>query len=244
MSILYYTLLFFLVFAGGLSFYLFKNIRQHHLKLSLSFSGAYLFTLTITHLIPEVYANSTANAGVYILGGFLLQLLLEFFSEGIEHGHTHADEKHRGILPVAALLSLGVHSFMEGMPLSGGGSEAAAKSMLAGIIMHHIPVAFALASMLSTSSIRRKAVIPVLAVFAAMTPMGALTNVMLIRHFELQEISLYYSRTMAFVTGIFLHISTTILFESGEEHRFNLYKMAVIIIGVLSALLSLGAFPG
>jgi hypothetical protein len=31
--------------------------------------------------------------------------------------------------------------------------------------------------------------------------------------------------------GIFLHISTTILFESSENHRFNLIKFLVIILG-------------
>jgi hypothetical protein len=41
---------------------------------------------------------------------------------------------------------------------------------------------------------------------------------------------------MAVVIGIFLHISTTILFESSENHRFNLQKFVVIILGTLMAL--------
>ena len=38
---------------------------------------------------------------------------------------------------------------------------------------------------------------------------------------------------MAVVIGIFLHISTTILFESNNDHRFNLYKLGIILIGGL-----------
>jgi zinc and cadmium transporter len=49
----------------------------------------------------------------------------------------------------------------------------------------------------------------------------------------------WYKRIMAVVIGIFLHISTTILFESGAGHRFNLYKMAAIITGGLAGLLAM-----
>ena len=50
-----------------------------------------------------------------------------------------------------------------------------------------------------------------------------------------------YSRElMAIVIGIFMHISTTILFESGDVHRINLGKLAAIIfgtgLGILSAM--------
>jgi hypothetical protein len=44
---------------------------------------------------------------------------------------------------------------------------------------------------------------------------------------------------MAFVIGIFMHISTTILFESSDVHRFNLAKLGAIIIGMTLGILSL-----
>jgi hypothetical protein len=43
---------------------------------------------------------------------------------------------------------------------------------------------------------------------------------------------------MAVVIGIFLHISTTILFESYEEHRYNLYKLLTILAGAGLAMLT------
>ena len=42
---------------------------------------------------------------------------------------------------------------------------------------------------------------------------------------------------LAVVTGTFLHISTTIIFESSENHRFNSVKLFMIILGILLALL-------
>jgi zinc and cadmium transporter len=47
----------------------------------------------------------------------------------------------------------------------------------------------------------------------------------------------YFNRIMGVVIGIFLHISTTILFESSEDHKFNLRKMIAVLIGVGIALI-------
>src|SRR6478609_6807655 len=88
MSYSMYLFLFLSVIVSGLSV-LFINISSKNLKLLLSFSGAFLFAISVLHLIPEIYASGAANAGVYILIGFFAQILLEFFSEGIEHGHIH-----------------------------------------------------------------------------------------------------------------------------------------------------------
>ena len=46
----------------------------------------------------------------------------------------------------------------------------------------------------------------------------------------------YYGRIMGIVIGIFLHISTTILFESSTDHKFNLRKMVAVLLGVGIAL--------
>ena len=36
---------------------------------------------------------------------------------------------------------------------------------------------------------------------------------------------------LAIVVGIFLHISTTIIFETSENHKFNLLKLVSILVG-------------
>jgi hypothetical protein len=44
---------------------------------------------------------------------------------------------------------------------------------------------------------------------------------------------------MAMVIGIFLHISTTILFESSDGHNFSTQKILAIIVGAIIVMLSL-----
>ena len=41
----------------------------------------------------------------------------------------------------------------------------------------------------------------------------------------------------AVVIGIFLHISTTILFESSEDHRFNYLRLGIILTGAALAMM-------
>lgn len=84
MDIKIYVALFLSVILSGISV-LFVNITGKNLKLVLSFSGAYLFAISVLHLIPEIYSSTTENIGLYILIGFFMQILFEFFTEGIEH---------------------------------------------------------------------------------------------------------------------------------------------------------------
>jgi zinc and cadmium transporter len=60
--------------CGGLAVFLFKGDNHKMLKLVLSFSGAYLFGITVLHLIPDAYHGNDNYVGVFILIGFLFQI--------------------------------------------------------------------------------------------------------------------------------------------------------------------------
>jgi zinc and cadmium transporter len=236
MSYWMYILLFFSVIISGISV-LFINISSKNLKLILSFSGAFLFAISVLHLIPEIYLSGTPNIGIYILIGFFAQILLEFFSEGIEHGHIHVHKHQHNALPYAMMIGLSIHSFLEGMPLANGTTDSH-NSLLMGIVMHNIPIAIALMTMLLQSHISKQRAILLLIVFASITPLGTFTSYAIGENI-LGNFSAYFDRIMAVVVGIFLHISTTILFESSENHRFNFIKFLVILFGAGFALLIL-----
>ncbi|MCX6292114.1 MAG: ZIP family metal transporter [Bacteroidetes bacterium] len=236
MPVFSYFLLWFTVVVSGGSVFFFSGIKKQALKLLLAFSGAYLFAICVLHLIPEVYSAHTNNIGVYILVGFFLQIMLEIFSEGIEHGHIHIHKhQHKGF-PFALMIGLCVHSFLEGMPLvQNFHDDKTRNSLLAGIILHHIPVAIALTSMLLDSGIKKYSALFYLILFACMAPLGAVISNMISEN-SISNMSTYFDQIMAIVIGIFLHISTTILFETSEEHRFNYYKIFIILLGAGLAL--------
>ena len=223
--------------GGGLFYFLTKSTNHNYLKLSLAFSGAYLFSVSIVHLIPATYQSGGITVGYYILGGFFLQLILEYFSEGIEHGHIHIHQSKNPTIPISLMLGLCIHSFMEGMPLSSHfDHQHHHESFFRGIVLHHIPVAFALTSMLAGSGLKNRTVVVLLLIFSLMTPSGAWFSSIL-GDLDLFNIQNYYPNIMGIVVGIFLHISTTILFETGSDHKYNRNKILVIILGATAALL-------
>jgi zinc and cadmium transporter len=236
------------LFSGWLVRFLPKD-NQYFLKILLAFSGAYLFTITIIHILPDVLLSTSDphQVGYYVLAGFFLQLLLELFSEGIEHGHVHkhAHDHNSGYVPFMLLFSLILHSFLEGSILvaddHGHHHQAALLgnnfySVLAGIAIHHIPAAVALMSVLIFRLNNFKKAFSYLFLFAIASPLGILFSNYVILE-ELKSTNLFMILS-GLVAGNFLHISTTILFETSPEHRFHKNKIIATLAGTLLALAS------
>lgn len=236
------------VLTGGMLVLFIPPKNHKPLKLLLAFSGAFLLSISFLHLIPEVYASGPPSIGIYVLIGFLFQLLLEFFSDGVEHGHVHVHkhgEHHERSFPVMIMISLSIHAFVEGIPLEReihhehhAIHDHSSHSLLLGVVLHNIPVSIALMTMFLHVGMNRQKSILWLVVFALMGPLGTFTG-----HYFGAEISRagddFLDITLALVVGMFLHISTTILFESSEGHRFNLLKLTAIILGALVAMANL-----
>lgn len=226
------VLLFASAFLGGSAIFFSKQANAQRLKLVLSFSGAYLFAITVLHLIPEVYQSGDQLIGLFVIGGFLFQILLEQFSEGIEHGHIHSHSHAHAAFPLGIMASLSIHAFLEGMPLA----EGPHNELVFGIALHHVPAAFALGTVLSQHQVSNRKILILLAVFASMSPLGYCLSESL-SNGTFGNLEAYFGRIMGIVIGMFLHISTTILFESSVDHRFNMKKLAAVLTGLFVAIL-------
>ena len=223
-------LLFASVIAGAIVVELFKPKKSRNIQLLLTFSGAYLLAVSVLHLLPELFQqNTTQNIGIFILGGFLMQIFLEYFSQGIEHGHFHKSN----VIPFSVLISLCLHALLEGIPLGGHLHNHTHNALLTGIVLHKLPVSIVLMTFFLQSGMPKKRAYILLLLFALMSPLGVFAgNLFTI-------LANYHNEIMAMVIGIFLHISTTILFESTDGHKFSFTKIITIIIGTLIAILSL-----
>lgn len=197
--------------------------NKSHFKLLLAFSGAFLLALTIFELLPSVYRQSNSKiVGVFIMVGILLQIFLEFFSKGAEHGHVHLN-RSRVSFPWLLFISLCIHSLLEGFPI---GTH---DKILYGILVHKVPIAIILSIFLLNSRIRLVKAVWFIVLFSLMTPIGS---------FAAAHVPLFTehdTHISALVIGVFFHISTVILFESSQGHSFNLQKVLVIILGVTIA---------
>lgn len=223
-----YVVLFSSVFLGsGLVFFFKPNERL--LRLLLAFSGAYLLAITVLHLLPETYENTNFGheIGLLILFGIILQSILESFSKGIEHGHSHL-KGQKGTFHFLFFGSLCVHSFFEGIPVLN-----ADISLVWAIAIHKLPIAIVLTTFFLQKDLPKTTIFLALFVFALMSPLGTLLGD------QIDFLQNYIYEISAVVIGIFLHISTVILFETSENHKFNIKKFTVILIGFAIAYLSM-----
>jgi zinc transporter ZupT len=243
MEIWEYILLFLSVIVGGGIGLLFKNDKKNRLQLLLSFSGAYILGITVLHILPGVYNVMNSTTTMWILGGFFIQLVLEQLSQGVEHGHIHAHKNADRVFAFQILLGLCLHAFLEGVPLSNydvlehnhGSHESEFNHLLFGIVLHKAPAAFALSVLLLKSGMKTAFTIFCILIFSSMSPLGALLSA------QLAPGTLLLQNALALVAGSFLHISTTILFEtdSSHHHHISWIKMGVIVLGLGAALLTM-----
>lgn len=228
---LYLILPLFSVIFGYLIATFFRPKSKKNLKLLLAFSGSFLLALTVSHLLPTVYESAHhveadghvhGSIGFFIMFGIVFQIVLEYFSQGAEHGHVHGhDTLHH--IPWSLFISLCLHALLEGMPVSQNNDLAW------GIAIHHFPIAIILTTFFSTSHLNKQSILLFMLTFAVMTPLGTVLSE------KLPFIVHYQAEITAFVIGILFHISSTIIFETSEGHKFNLAKLTAIVLGVVLA---------
>lgn len=213
------------VIIGIVIAFVMKKGNDKYVMLLLSFSGAFLLAITLFDLLPEVYHHLEPHqTGLFIMFGILLQIILEFFSKGAEHGHLHV-HKDATSFPWLLFISLCIHSFLEGFPIHGH------NDMVYGVLVHKIPIAALITAFLIQSKYDKMQVGGFLLFFVMMTPLGTYIS-------NYADLSIeILSMINALVIGIFFHISTTILFETGDGHKFDLSKLLAIIFGVAIAYL-------
>jgi len=235
--LLYYNLLLLvLTLAGGCLPLITVKAKKWNSNYLLAFSGSFLLSITFLHLLPESFEHLPGKAGYLLLAGFFVQLLIQRFTHGAEHGHTHLDEHHVPL--VSILLGLSLHAFLEGLPLGFNYSDrAAAPSLYLAIAAHKLPEAMLVSNLVLHLRGRQKAII-VLFLFAIITPLASLLTSFMGATSE--QASSVITVLLPVVAGSFIHIATTIFFESGTKlHALNGRKIIAIIAGVCLGLLSL-----
>ena len=238
-----FLLLFLSVAVGGLLAWKLRGIHEQYVKLFMSFVGAFVLSISLLHLMPALFKlDSSPRFGIWIMTGFFIQLLLEQFSKGVEHGHVHLEHFNSGRLMTYLFVGLCFHAFIEGLPLDGyeavhhhhSEGQSGHLHLLYGIVLHKVPAAFALALVFLGKYQKPYKLIVGLFIFGAMTPLGLVVGSFLSGSIGADFINC----TLALVVGSFLHIATTILFEvdGNNKHSRSIEKIIVILLGILIAV--------
>ncbi len=194
----------------------------------LVLSAGFLITICVNEVFPMVYSSEDHNIGIYVIGGVLLQMLLENLTKGFEHGHFHHHSESHTILPVALMIGMFIHAFIEGIPLAN--ETKIFSPYLLGILFHNIPISFILGAFLFAHH-KHKVFFPsilIVSLFALASPMGMFLG----KYFNPN----WQPYFLAVVGGIFLHISSVIIFESNKNHNVDWKKISLVISGIILAL--------
>lgn len=251
------------LFVGAITFVFhnfFKNIRHYLTTVGVSF----VLSLVCVHILPEIFQGNTKNIGAYLLLGFVIQIVLELFSRGIEHGHVHNHNADGSITVKRTLISmffgLCVHSLIEGIPLfliddvdSGclhdhNHSHNHTHSILTNegefsnvffwaILGHKIPVAIVLMLFLIHSKISNNKIFLLFILFAIMTPLGGMLGIGMESLEKVNEIS---KVLLAITTGMLIHITTLLVFEEYHNQRDKIKNIGLIITGLVLGLITFG----
>ncbi len=231
-----------------------RSVSHSLIEATTIFGGAFLFAGCFINLVPHMFLQGYTTPGGFkvsaaVLVGFLLQLLLEQLTGGVEHGHNHhghndachfdencgCDHTHRHALPLAGLMTgLFLHSFIEGVPLVEPGHNEVHQGLLYGIVLHNIPIVLVLVSLFVANRVPRLRSLLLLLLFAVATPLGSLFNLYCLPAGEMLQCLL-----MGVVVGILLHVSVSILF--GENHnRLSWHKVLLILLAFVLAYFTPG----
>ncbi len=217
----------------------FKNYRNH----ILSFSVSVVLSLICIHIIPEIFSHHEHTLGYYLLAGFILQILLELLSKGIEHGHVH----HHGSITKSQLavifIGLCTHAFIEGIPIQSfdtyqshvHANEINLESSFSwiyftAILIHKLPIAIVLMFFLIKLEVSTLKKYLFLVLFSLTTPLGAIIGEQLMLIESFHEWS---PRFLALTTGMLLHITTLLIFEDHNHSKDKFKNLFIIIIGIV-----------
>tara|TARA_B100001564_G_scaffold121539_1_gene101427 strand:- start:380 stop:1111 length:732 start_codon:yes stop_codon:yes gene_type:complete len=235
-------ILFFSVLLTGILTELVSRKLEDYKPIIISFSVAIVLTLLCTHIIPELFSGNTHKAGYFLLGGFILQILLELLSKGIEHGHIHLHGEISNKQLLIIFIGLSIHSFIEGIPIKtfdelhshthSLNKVSFSWVYLSAILIHKLPIAAVLMIFLKSinSSLSKKIIF--LLIFAISCPAGGYFGEYLIK-FEF--FSDWSNNFLAISCGMLLHITTLLIFE--DHHSGGKVKNIITICaGIITGL--------
>jgi zinc transporter ZupT len=228
---MYIGVLFFAALLGG-SFTLFTRWSHDLLHSFISFGAGIFLGVVFLHLLPETMEHGEGMyTGLIILAGFLFIFFVERFL--FSRGDRSYEYRHH-VVSITVLIGLSVHSLIEGFGLAVGVLQEDISSVIfLAILVHKVPAAFSLASLLSLSNFSRMKSFGLIALFSIMTPLGALAAA---PWFQSGDEATLGALT-ALVTGSFLYVSTAdLLPEVFHSHKNRWLNLALLVLGIVLIL--------
>ena len=210
-------------------------------KYLFALSAGYLLSFSFLKYLPNVYDQQNLAGGFFVLIGFITQIILEFFTGGIGHGHeihTKNQVRKTDLVPFLSLvLMFLIEGYIIGLnlfnsPRLSNQIKDIQTALICGLIIYHLPVFLSIYRNNLLSSNSHKFNIIKLTTCLIALPFGVF-----VAYFFYVFFNLNHTLAMTqFLVGMLLNNSTLILFESSSDHKINTFKLISVFTGVLLSI--------
>lgn len=226
-----------------------KDKLKNYNKYTIPFSVAFVLSLICLHIIPELFQQPNRYIGLFVLIGFVIQILLELLSKGIEHGHVHFHGKLTEIKVIPIFIGISLHSFIEALPITAieethnhghehhNFNDGISLIYFLMILVHKLPVAAILMMLFNKVFKTNIKKYTLFILFALTAPLGAIFGNYFSTSPNFNELSFIF---LAISTGMLLHITTLLIFENHHSTNEKWKNLILISIGFVAGIISFG----
>ena len=209
-----------------------------------AFGGGVFLGAALIHLLPDSIESLDSLLGpsleyplasLICTTGFLLVLLIEkvIVSEGEERMVRAASVRRYALAPYVLALILSVHSIIAGMALGAESSLVTSAALFTAIIAHKGVAGFALGVSIRNDGVARAQAIGLIALFAAMTPLGIAIGAVLSGLLSNQGAKWFEGVFDGLAAGTFLYIAVVDIVESEfAKPKDAGAKFAMVFFGI------------
>jgi zinc transporter 1/2/3 len=229
-----------------------RTPHDRFFSLGNALAGGVFLGAGLIHLLPDAIDSYRAVLGpdldyplasLVCAAGFLLVLLIEkVLLRGDEAQLAEAaSDSGSAFTPYVLALVLSVHSVIAGVALGAESSVATTIALFIAIVAHKGVAAFALGVNLHRAHVARGRSISIVALFAAMTPLGVAVGASLGAALSNESAQWFEGTFDALAAGTFLYIAVVDLVEDEFSKPQDVaLKFAMVLLGIaIMALVAL-----
>ncbi|UCG77894.1 MAG: ZIP family metal transporter [Nitrospirota bacterium] len=221
-------------FLGGYLNLRGTGLSPEKVNISNGFSAGLLISIAIVHILPEAQIDKNY---IYVLLGLGIFYIIQGYIRtnycGDEGCETH---EATGML---AWTGISFHALVDGiaMGVSFKASGSLGILVMMAILIHKAPMGFSVSSILLSRGYSSNRVKGMLAIFSAVTPLGALMSYLLLGATS----ETFLAIALAFSGGTFLHIYTSELLpdvHGPKDRKVVIFVILGIVTGILPKLIA------
>lgn len=226
--------------AGGTVFFK-KSLSDKLRNILLALGAGSMVSIALVHILPEALEMNEYTSFAFLAGFLGLYVIEELLTPWHTHENCHGNhhdespKEHTKHITWVGFGAISLHTIFDGVLIAwvSGLESAVVISVLIGVILHQIPLSFALASLLKTGNHPKIQQYSLLWVFALSAVFGYLSTLIGIDVFSLTNSTLILLSAAA--GGSLLYVATSDILPL--IHRSSIKRSSTVTVFIISSII-------